>query len=138
MGQRSPTVIARPREQGFSALIFDESQDAKNVFRSMSPVVRDLRYEYAFLLTAAPLHDRWSDIAGQLCILPQSRPFIYLRKPHAFEANALQLSLAPIIYLSFLFVPSSESQLYIHSCSSLPGQDSSLYATRIGPSSTIR
>ncbi|RSL96424.1 hypothetical protein CDV31_013492 [Fusarium ambrosium] len=75
MGNPLNPGIAGLRETGFSALIFDESQDAKNEGTYMNHAVRDLRYEYAFMLTATPFHNAWTDISGQLRLLPQGGPF---------------------------------------------------------------
>ncbi|RSM09246.1 hypothetical protein CDV31_007818 [Fusarium ambrosium] len=57
MGNPINPGIAVRREAEHSALIFDESQDVKTEYLYLDQAIRDLSYEYAFLLTGTPFYN---------------------------------------------------------------------------------
>ena len=54
-----------------SVLIVDESHEAKNANSVLAAAIRSIRCEVVFLLSGTPFYNRWTDIFGQLSLLPR-------------------------------------------------------------------
>ncbi|EAA29585.1 hypothetical protein GE21DRAFT_6987 [Neurospora crassa] len=52
------------------AIIIDESQYAKGADSVLLKAIKSLQYNTAFLLSGTPVHNKWTDLYGQMSILP--------------------------------------------------------------------
>ncbi|EXM10898.1 P-loop containing nucleoside triphosphate hydrolase protein [Fusarium oxysporum II5] len=61
-------------DKRFPVLIFDEAHDGRNEDSQLYSAIRSLDYHHAFLLTATPTYNTWSDFGSLISFLPGS-PF---------------------------------------------------------------
>ncbi|QGI58672.1 hypothetical protein CEK26_000796 [Fusarium fujikuroi] len=61
-------------DKRFPVLIFDEAHDGRNDDSQLYSAIRSLDYHHAFLLTATPAYNSWSDFGSLVSFLPGS-PF---------------------------------------------------------------